>query len=513
MQLGELFFSLGFKNTASADIRSFDTAIGSAQATVQAMAKAVDKMVYLLEELAIKMGAVTRAELTYNKATDSENAGMKKVNIEEEKNLRAKKQKLGILSVLNAKMKAYWGELATARIQLLALSGVLLGFTEKAAKAAVHLDKLSSLSGFSTDSLQRLGDMAAQTGGSIDDIAGAISHLQDESINIRLGKGGNLGPYQFLGLDPHQDPILLLDRLGAKLRTMPTALGTHMARELGLSDDLIYFLKNTQNIKPIRDQTILSDKEIKRLKDFNFYFNRVFEQSKRVFQKFAAIVAPVGSQIIYFFDRLGLMFSGLMNKMDPFLSNIERWKPLLIALGTTLFAAFFPVTTAIVAMGLALEDISTYFAGGDSLFGRILDWFTRINGAAELFKDLLMWIGDLTASEGEKKWREEHGMGFAEQANRASSDMPDWFKKNFGWDINSLGKFFSSPNPTEGFGSGTVLKPGAEATTTINNSPVFNIVVNESRSPLETAQVIGREIAGSVYRQMPVTEAPTGRAQ
>ncbi len=202
-----------------------------------------------------------------------------------------------------------------------------------------------------------------------------------------------------------------MSKLAAKLKTMPTTLATTLAKGLNLSDDLIYFLKNAENLKPPSEETILTDKEIKRLKDFNIYFNRIWEQSKRTLQKFASVITPIANLLLYAFDRVTLMFSGIMTKMDPFITKVQKFAPTLAAIGATLFAALFPVTAVILAIGGALEDLWSYSRGEDSLFGRMVSWTKELTHWIDLVVNGLGFVADYLsggmATDTIAKWTEK----------------------------------------------------------------------------------------------------------
>jgi hypothetical protein len=367
MQLGELFFSLGFKSEGTGEAAAFNDTLTNTNEITEALQDALEKLHKAVGSMGAKMVSTT------------ENLNKKN------------KDNVGLLGMLNNKMQGYFGKMNAARLQIMGVGAGLTYFVNKAAQAAVHIDKISSATGLSADKLQRLGDMAAQSGSSMDDLAGAVAGFQKNSVDIMLGKGGNIGPFQFLGLNPHDDPLKILDQLSVKLKKMPTTLGTAMAKDLGLSDDLIYFLRNKENLKPTSEETILTDKEIKRLKNFNFEFNRIWEQSKRALQKLASFLTPVANTVLYAFDRITLMFSDLTNKINPYMDSIQKFMPVLATMAAILFAAFFPITATILALGLAFEDLWSFVRGDDSMLGRMLDWFKNIEVSIESI--IRLWYG------------------------------------------------------------------------------------------------------------------------
>jgi len=500
MQLGELFVSLGFKSKGTTEINVFNSAVGASKESVDLLSAAMEKMIFLLEEMAVTSGAITREQLTKIKLKEKEAKAIDQTEKSEKKDNKTKRDKVGILSTVNKKMRDYWGNLATARLQLIGGTSALVYFTKKASDAAVHIDRIATLTGLSTGKIQELGDMAAQSGGSVDDIAGAVANFQKQSVDIMLGRGGNIGVFQFLGIDPHQDPLKILDQLSIKLKTMPRALGVTMAKDLGLSEELIYMLMNKENIKPADPQTFVTERELKRLKDFNFYFNRVFEQGKRVMMKFAAALTPITRLVVYFFDRTGSMFADLLTNMNPFFQKLEKYLPWLALLGGAIFAAFFPLLTALTIIALAMEDIWGYMRGDDSLFGRWLKQVQNINGAMRTALELLMWAASITFGGDEARWLAMVDEGMV-KVRTAMNKM--------GIAVDAEGQMTMPTDKLMGdftAGRGTVLsKPfgaiGSNKSVTNNISPIFNVTVVESKDAGATAREVYNQIAAGTFWQ------------
>jgi hypothetical protein len=484
MNIGELFFSLGFKSEGVGEAKNFESSLSGVQDVTIALTEAMNALTEMVGQIAIKMGVLTQKELNEIKIKEKIKKNVKDINTAEKQGNIERTKGAGILTVVNQKMQDYWGKLGAARIQLLASTSALTYFVKKASDAAVQIDKISSLTGLSSGSIQRLGDMAAQTGGSIEDITGAVQHFQKNSVDIMLGRGGNIGAFQFMGIDPHQDPLKILDQLSVKLKTMPTALGTNMARDMGLSDDLIYLLKNRENIKPASDETFLTDKEIKRLKDFNFYFNRIFEQNKRALQKFASFLTPVATHVVYFFDRMSQMFFDVTKKMEPFFGLLNKYMPVIVAMGTALFIAMFPVQAVLALLALAIEDLWSFMKGDDSVLGRMVKYFQDMDNYVEsLISGLKTMISIFTGGAFDKALG---GMlpGIGDKTNDFIQSMWDKIKSGV-----------SSPlGPVQGF------NPGKSGDQTSNN---VIINVNESTTPKETAvavkEAFDRTIQGAYW--------------
>jgi hypothetical protein len=138
-----------------------------------------------------------------------------------------------------------------------------------------------------------------------------------------------------------------------------------------------------ENIKPIPKETLLSDDELKRLKNFNFYFTRVFEQGKRTLMKFAAFMSPVVSELVHLMDRISMLASKGLNALEPWMKKFEPFMPLLKGLGIALFAAIFPATAAFLFLMVVLEDIGSYLNGDKSVFGLMIDQLDSVTKRTE----------------------------------------------------------------------------------------------------------------------------------
>ena len=197
---------------------------------------------------------------------------------------------------------------------------------------------------------------------------------------------------------------------------------------------------------------------------------------------------------------------------------IASWAK-LIALTNTLTGAFLTMRTgallawaaaaagpvlvglAIGALILAIQDLYTYFTGGDSITGRIIEALGKpmIDKIKSAWTDLKQWF---------KKWIKEVGQWFVDL-------IPDWLKKPA---IKSRQQMITSgagdPNTKQstfdypGMPAPSVTAPptmaqgmaqanagrGNVITTNSGNTTVGEIIVNGAENPAATAQAIRQEL-------------------
>lgn len=456
MDVGSLFFSLGFKSKGTTELKNYETAIDGAMSAAEAMQDTFNELLYVVERMAVSMGALTESELELHKQDMKLLKATKDIVPAAKEENKQNEKKVGLLKTAHQQLSRVYGKLNAYRIELLASASAIIYFTNKMSDMAVQFDKLSSMTGISADHLQRISALAAESGASVDDLGSAIKQLQEASVDIMLGKG-DISPYAFLGLDPHQDPLKILEQMQVRLKNMPTALGTKAAKDLGLSEELIYFLRHSDQIKPPPEETLLTEAEMKRLKEFNFYFNRIFDQARRVMSKFGAAITPFVNELLYAFGRMTSMFGDFLNMLSPFQRQIEIFLKILAGVALVVGAILFPFIKWMLILGLVLgivEDLYSYFKGDKSVFGGLIDMIKQsVEWVNKLIDRFLAMIAAFTASP----------------IARLTEKMANLI----------------SPNAPAGAGAG-----GGVGAVTNNN----NIIVNGAKSPAEVATEVTDKI-------------------
>ena len=196
---------------------------------------------------------------------------------------------------------------------------------------------------------------------------------------------------------------------------------------------------------------------------------------------------------------------------------IASWAK-LIALTKTLTAAFATMRTgallawaaaalgptlvglAIGALILAIQDVYTYFTGGDSITGRIIEGLGKpvVDKIKQAWSDLKQWFKD---------WIADVGRWFVDL-------IPDWLKKpaiegrntmitSGAGDPNTKQSPFLNPGSVPSVVAPPTMAQGlAQAnagrgnviTTNSGNTTVGEIIVNGAENPVATAQAIRQEL-------------------
>lgn len=249
---------------------------------------------------------------------------------------------------------------------------------------------------------------------------------------------------------------------------------------------------------------------------------------KEMTDRFNAFIKLHGADIV---DGLTAAINGLITAIKylgvaaaiamPYLigsAAIASWAK-LIALTNTLTGAFLTMRTgallawaaaaagpvlvglAIGALILAIQDVYTYFTGGDSITGRIIDGLGKpvVDKIKQAWTELKAWFNE---------WVHDVGKWFTDL-------IPDWLKKPaiFGrnamitsgaGDPNTKQSTFSYPGmpapsvtapPTMAQGMAQAnAGRGNVITTNSGNTTVGEIIVNGADNPAATAQAIRQEL-------------------
>lgn len=264
--------------------------------------------------------------------------------------------------------------------------------------SAESLHNFSLQTGLSIQQLQKWSYIAEQSGIAGDSVVQAVQGIQQAQASIKLG-GGNLRPFQLLGISPYEDPFKVMEQLKNKIKGMDPAIATNILSELGVGQEFLSVLRggNVEFTK-LNKQFTMTKKETDNLvklnqawKDLWFSLKGVRDRLTAInFKPFLDFVRAVKNSVLLVFE-LSMKFFDLYN-------SSKRLQGIFIILGAIMLIAFAPVTAIIIAIILILDDLWTGLHGGDSVTRDILKWWDRFKAAHPIIVDLIKIIGLLTAS-------------------------------------------------------------------------------------------------------------------
>ena len=181
-----------------------------------------------------------------------------------------------------------------------------------------------------------------------------------------------------------------------------------------------------------------------KLEDINDFVEEKLGGWDKVFARIESALATGG--ILFFFTKL---FSVIQLVSTA-------WGVLAGILGGATFGTVAIVVAGIVAqltlVYLVIDDIMTYFRGGDSVTGRFLEWartsdgvvgdiYNGVSGVLELLKELALYVGDQLSTTFE-------ALGIIaepifDEIQEAAESLWKWLKENLGPYIGQISDWFS----------------------------------------------------------------------
>lgn len=284
-------------------------------------------------------------------------------------------------------MKSLVNSSIATKAALFGAAAALYKMSDVARKSAMFMDMYQVNTGLSIQQLQRLSFQAGVAGVSMQELGGAIQKLQQANARARLGYGWD-PIFTRLGLHPGQDPVDQLNKMGAALRKLQAthpAEAHALAAQAGLSDSMYYALMKGTS-EEMNKQLILTNKEQSAVVKLNQQWNKFWFYIKQITIKMQALSAGMQTGIVKMAIRAAQGVYELFKRISDAVAVSEKLQKVMIALGLTMAAVFAPEILIIGALLLLLEDLFTYFEGGDSVTGRLVEWVNQSKEFKELWE-------------------------------------------------------------------------------------------------------------------------------
>lgn len=392
--------------------------------TIKANIKGLDNLKAFNNELKATLGLIKRIKNTkfnLQKATEEASKSLSETESTESSsnNEGRKSGRVGFLLFLK--------NLKSAPIiaSLIYIGRAVIDVTKRVASLVISLSqvsyetlKLSRNLGVSTDSLQRFGNLAVAQGVKLSDFQSAISSLRKMSADIMLGRG-DISPFAILGINPHQDPEKILIQLQQRLKQLPEAVGTAFASDLGLSPDMINFVRRTDFGRLAR-QPKLSASELKTLEDMRSSALEFLNLLTVLGQKALAFLSPV----------VKLVLVPINNLLRSITSNTMRLRWAIVNLATAFNIAVAVINPALggvlltlEALGLIMEDLVK--TGGKGFIAWVIY-------SALVIKKALSEIWGKSDFNPKNTWELEKKRRFAPDATPFTMGLPhaDFYRRS-----------------------------------------------------------------------------------
>ncbi len=275
--------------------------------------------------------------------------------------LGIKGQGLGTLKEVAKRIADLPVDAAAAIAGMAGISFELSRMAEEAMRTAVGFQMFSAETGLSWQQLQKWQIVAEQANVSAESVASSISSLQRNLAEIRMGRG-NVSPFQILGVNPNTDAFGVIEQLRQRIKGINPATATNLVTQMGLTPDMMHVLQ-------------LTDRQFA---EFANHVHGLNERQERDFLVAKQTLVQWGQTFRYAMFGIISDFTEAIQKVSEF----KSWLQTLGLVAGMLAVYFFPVTAAVGALILVLDDLAVYATGGKSLTG------AAFKGLADFFKQL-----------------------------------------------------------------------------------------------------------------------------
>jgi hypothetical protein len=321
---------------------------------------------------------------------------------------------LGVKSE-SPKIREFEGAMTSAMMKATAFIASLTGVSlqlghmiDQSINTAVALQRFESMTGLSGQELQRWQIIAQQANVSTEDVSSSIIALQRNIAEIKLGRG-NIAPFQLLGIDIQQSPFKILEQLQSRIKGLNRAQAVNLISQLGLSPDMIRLLMLTkdQMDKMATARPILSPEQEKNILKIKLAITQfqlaVKYTAESIISQYGPMIVKGIKVIADVFDRVVYLMKAGVEGFKYFTENFKMLTAYLMVAMAPLLISTFPITAALIALFLVLDDLSVYFRGGKSLTGDAVEGFKLMwqyakEGAEkflEVLKDIWKYISDI----------------------------------------------------------------------------------------------------------------------
>ncbi len=279
------------------------------------------------------------------------------------------------------------GELQAATVAgadgLINMSEKFVQLAEQAYNAAASFQMFESQTGLSSQELQKWQIVAEEANVSAEAMASGISTLQRNLAEIRLGRG-NISPFLLAGVNPNgKNAFEVLDQLRERIKGLDSATATNIISQMGLSPETIQVLRlSNQEFSKLaatqRGMTVNQERSFLEGKKSMVRFGQSLKEAGYgIVELFGPLLSETLKSTTFYLNKFGQALQFVVDHVDGFktamLALSIAFAPLLIA--------NFPIELALISLMLVLDDLATYFQGGNSVFGLAMEGLKKLQGA------------------------------------------------------------------------------------------------------------------------------------
>lgn len=292
-----------------------------------------------------------------------------------------------------------------------AISGAVLALnklTQSLVENNQHFLNLTRTSDIALSSFQKWDNVGRMFG--VKNAASQLENLNERLFELKLTGQGAQG-FMLAGINPMgQSAEGIMEQLRGRVAGLDDTAAAYLLRQMGLDPSMLHLLRmsraefeelgatikkyqltedQTKQIQAMNVQLQIAQIKFQYLKDRAIlaimpYFVRFMQSLAGITEMLANALKTVGQFIVKWrsliavfavalarFTPVWNVLRGILTTIGGLITKLPIFGRFLGAIGSVAMKALLPFT----ALYLILDDLATYFQGGDSLIGRVEKWF------------------------------------------------------------------------------------------------------------------------------------------
>lgn len=369
MNVGSLFFKLGFQADGMGDAAQFNNTTVMLEQNTQKLLTVMNSMADSLNDLALKFGAITEAEHLLNRQVRDFGALTKKNTDGLDKQNKPASNWQKNLKNISGGVKELTSYLNPMTLAATVAGSALAKMALNAANIGGSLKLFSNLTGVSTDRIQILERKFSQFGVSAEEVQESVKGMIETSNKIKLGDETSIRAYAVLGLTPDMDPEQKMKRVAqAADRFKDKSMFAMFAKEAGLSEKIINGLvQGAMDIK-VDQNALMSPQSVERAAKFERSWEGFKQNLADGASKIGTVLMPMLQPALDLLDNMMVGFREIANLVTMLQDTVPGIASAFKVLGIAIATFFLGPIVAVVA---ALNDLVNFIRGKDSIIGDI----------------------------------------------------------------------------------------------------------------------------------------------
>lgn len=291
-----------------------------------------------------------------------------------------------------------------------AVSVAILAMATTAGRAGMILRNFATTTGLSTDSLQYWQHANVVAGGTAEGLTSAIERLNDQRSSFMFGEPVAVGAWQMLGVNPLQDPFLVIHALRERLKGTSPLVAKGLLSRVGMDSIAPLLMAPQSQFEGWSKNFIISRDQVDRLADFAASWESIKMSVSALKNLFGAALAPalqITARALEWVADKASVFVNWLNSGST-AANIVRGLLGGLTIGILALAAVLTVATAamfafdlaawgsgipeivigVLLLAAAIDDIITSFRGGKSITREIGEWLAGFQMISEVIEHI-----------------------------------------------------------------------------------------------------------------------------